>query len=91
MRAVQLTSERDVVFTPFMLRVRATLDGEPDRAPLRLRSSELQPTANAEDELVALVRAAWRTRSAPASSPSGCAVPGAASASRWAKPAARAG
>jgi hypothetical protein len=49
-----MTSERDVAFTPFMLRVRAVLDGADDRSELRLRSSELQPTANANDEWVYL-------------------------------------
>ena len=45
-----MVSERDVVFTPFMLRVRATLDGDPDRTELRLRPSALKPVAHANDE-----------------------------------------
>lgn len=43
-------SQRDVVFTPLMLRVRDTLDGEDRSAPLRLRVSPIQPIANATDE-----------------------------------------
>ena len=44
------TSQRDVVFTPFMLRVRDVLDGVDRSAPLRLRSSVLQSVARATDE-----------------------------------------
>jgi len=43
-------SQRDVVFTPFMLRVRDLLEGAPSPAPLRLRASSLQPIAAANDE-----------------------------------------
>jgi hypothetical protein len=43
-------SQRDVVFTPFMLRVRDVLDGVDRSAPLRLRSSCLNPVAEATDE-----------------------------------------
>ena len=45
-----MTSQRDVVFTPFMLRVREVLDGADRSVPLRLRSSTLQPFARATDE-----------------------------------------
>ena len=45
-----MASQRDVVFTPFMLRVRELLDGTDRSAPLRLRSSTLQPFARATDE-----------------------------------------
>jgi hypothetical protein len=45
-----MASQRDVVFTPFMLRVREVLDGADRSAPLRLRSSTLQPFARATDE-----------------------------------------
>jgi hypothetical protein len=44
-----MASQRDVVFTPFMLRVREVLDGADRSAPLRLRSSTLQPFARATD------------------------------------------
>jgi hypothetical protein len=44
------TSQRDVVFTPFMLRVRDVLGGVDGAAPLRLRSSGLRPIAEATDE-----------------------------------------
>lgn len=44
------TSQRDVVFTPFMLRVRDVLDGEDLAVPLRLRASSLHPVAQATDE-----------------------------------------
>lgn len=44
------TSQRDVVFTPFMLRVRDVLDGVDGAAPLRLRSSYPHPVAEATDE-----------------------------------------
>jgi hypothetical protein len=37
--ASTVVSQRDVVFTPFMLRVRATLAGEDTAVPLRLRPS----------------------------------------------------
>jgi hypothetical protein len=43
-------SQRDVVFTPLMLRVRDVLDGADRSAPLRLRLSELHPIAEATDE-----------------------------------------
>jgi hypothetical protein len=43
-------SQRDVVFTPLMLRVRDVLDGADRTAPLRLRVSPLQPIASATDE-----------------------------------------
>jgi hypothetical protein len=42
-------SQRDVVFTPFMLRVRAALE-EPAHRPPRLRLSSLRPVAAATDE-----------------------------------------
>ncbi len=45
-----MASQRDVVFTPFMLRVRDVLDGADRHAPLRLRSSTLQPFARATDQ-----------------------------------------
>lgn len=44
------TSQRDVVFTPFMLRVRDVLDGADLAVPLRLRASSLHPVAQATDE-----------------------------------------
>ena len=49
-----MTSERDVAFTPFMLRVRAVLNGDNlggdnGAADVRLRTSSLQPLANAND------------------------------------------
>jgi hypothetical protein len=47
---MQMTSERDVVFTPFMLRVRAKLDGDTDQTELRLQPSSLKPIANANDD-----------------------------------------
>jgi hypothetical protein len=43
-------SERDVVFTPLMLRIRDVLDGADRSAPLRLRVSPLHPIAGATDE-----------------------------------------
>lgn len=43
-------SQRDVVFTPFMLRIRDMLDGIDRSAPLRLRGSSLHPVAEATDE-----------------------------------------
>ena len=43
-------SQRDVVFTPLMLRVRDVLDGADRSAPLRLRVSPIQPIAHATDE-----------------------------------------
>ena len=43
-------SQRDVVFTPLMLRVRDVLDGADRSAPLRLRVSPMQPIADATDE-----------------------------------------
>jgi hypothetical protein len=45
-----MASERDVVFTPFMLRVRDVLDGGDRSVPLRLRASSLHPVAHATDE-----------------------------------------
>lgn len=50
MRTMVETSQRDVVFTPFMLRVRDVLDGVDGSAPLRLRSSPLHPVAEGTDE-----------------------------------------
>jgi hypothetical protein len=44
------TSQRDVVFTPFMLRVRDVLDGGDLAVPLRLRASSLHAVAQATDE-----------------------------------------
>jgi hypothetical protein len=49
-----MTSQRDVVFTPFMLRVRAALDGEDRRVDLRLQPSALRAVANTTDEWVSL-------------------------------------
>jgi len=43
-------SQRDVVFTPFMLRVRAALDGEDRRTPVRLKPSAARRLAWAADE-----------------------------------------
>ena len=43
-------SQRDVVFTPMMRRVRDVLDGADRTAPLRLRMSPIQPIADATDE-----------------------------------------
>lgn len=43
-------SQRDVVFTPMMLRVRDVLDGTDRSAPLRLRVSPIHPIATATDE-----------------------------------------
>ena len=43
-------SQRDVVFTPLMLRVRDVLDGADRSAPLRLRLSPVHPIAAATDE-----------------------------------------
>jgi hypothetical protein len=45
-----MASERDVVFTPFMLRIRDLLDGAYQGVPLRLRASSLHPVAHATDE-----------------------------------------
>jgi len=45
-----MASERDVVFTAFMLRVRDVLDGGDRAVPLRLRPSSLHPVAQATDE-----------------------------------------
>lgn len=42
-------SQRDVVFTPLMLRVRDVLDGADRSTPLRLRLSPLNPIAEATD------------------------------------------
>ena len=42
-------SQRDVVFTPFMLRVRATLDGENRQAPVPLQPSATRRLARAAD------------------------------------------
>jgi hypothetical protein len=50
MSAMTSQSQRDVVFTPFMLRVRATLDGENRRTPVRLRPSATQRLAWAADQ-----------------------------------------
>jgi hypothetical protein len=44
-----IQSQRDVVFTPFMLRVRAALDGEKTQG-VRLRPSTPQKVATATDE-----------------------------------------
>jgi hypothetical protein len=49
-----MTSERDVVFTPMMLRVRAVLDGSADTVELRLQPSSLKPLAHANDEWFSL-------------------------------------
>jgi hypothetical protein len=43
-------SQRDVVFTPLMLRVRDVLDGADRSVPLRLRLSPVHPIAEATDE-----------------------------------------
>jgi hypothetical protein len=43
-------SQRDVVFTPLMLRVRDVLDGADRSVPLRLRLSPLNRIAEATDE-----------------------------------------
>ncbi len=45
-----MESQRDVVFTPFMLRVRAALDGENRETPVRLQSSATQRLAWAADQ-----------------------------------------
>jgi hypothetical protein len=45
-----LVSQRDVVFTPFMLRVRGALDGAPDRTAVALRPSEVRSLARAVDD-----------------------------------------
>jgi hypothetical protein len=50
MSAMTSQSQRDVVFTPFMLRVRATLDGETRQAPVRLKPSAMRRLARAADE-----------------------------------------
>jgi hypothetical protein len=47
-------SERDVVFTPFMLRVRATLDGEDTWAPPGLEPSRPRSRARAVDDWFSL-------------------------------------
>ena len=50
MSAMRTESQRDVVFTPFMLRVRAALDGEDRRTPVRLKPSATRRLAWAADE-----------------------------------------
>jgi hypothetical protein len=50
MSAMRTQSQRDVVFTTFMLRVRAALDGEGHRTPLRLKPSTARSLARAADE-----------------------------------------
>jgi hypothetical protein len=50
MSAMPVESQRDVVFTPFMLRVRAVLDGEDRRMPVRLEPSARRRLAWAADE-----------------------------------------
>jgi hypothetical protein len=50
MSAMRTQSQRDVVFTPFMLRVRAALDGENRRTPVRLKPSAARRLAWATDE-----------------------------------------
>lgn len=45
-----VASQRDVVFTPFMRRIRDVLDGANLGVPLRVRSSSLHPVAYATDE-----------------------------------------
>jgi hypothetical protein len=50
MRTMVQTSQRDVVFNSFMLRVRDLLDGEDCSTPLRLRPSSLHAIAYANDE-----------------------------------------
>ncbi len=45
-----MESQRDVVFTPFMLRVRAALDGENRQMPVRLQPSATQRLAWAADQ-----------------------------------------
>jgi hypothetical protein len=50
MSAMRTESQRDVVFTPFMLRVRAVLDGENRRMPVRLKPSAARRLARAADE-----------------------------------------
>jgi hypothetical protein len=50
MSAMPVESQRDVVFTPFMLRVRAVLEGEDRHVPLRLKPSARQRVAWAADE-----------------------------------------
>jgi hypothetical protein len=68
-------SERDVVFTPFMRRVRAVLDGSASApAALSLRPSELQRRANAVDSWVSL-RARAEQVVAEANAMSGSAAP----------------
>ncbi|GEL18837.1 hypothetical protein [Pseudonocardia asaccharolytica] len=67
--------QRDVVFTPFMLRTRDVLDGEDRSTPLRLRPSCLHPVARATDEwfylrarseqVIAEANAMLRGRAAP--------------------------
>ncbi len=51
---MSLVSQRDVVFTPFMLRVQATLDGEDTWVPLRVRPSAIRRVAEAAHEWVSL-------------------------------------
>lgn len=68
-------SQRDVVFTPFMLRIRDMLDGRDRSVPLRLRASSLHPVAEATDEwfylrarseqVIAEANAMLRGRAAP--------------------------
>jgi len=50
MSAMTAESQRDVVFTPFMLRVRAVLDGENRLTPVPLKPSVWQRLAWAADE-----------------------------------------
>lgn len=50
MSAMTDQSQRDVVFTPFMLRVRAVLDGENRQAPVPLQPSAARRLAWAVDE-----------------------------------------
>jgi hypothetical protein len=49
-----IVSERDVVFTPFMLRVRATLDGESALAPTAVEPSTHRSRARAVDDWFSL-------------------------------------
>ncbi len=49
-----MASQRDVVFTQFMLRVRAALDGADAQTPLRLRPSSFKAVAPGTDQWVAL-------------------------------------
>jgi hypothetical protein len=50
MSAMRTESQRDVVFTPFMLRVRAAADGENRRAAVPLKPAAMQRLAWAADE-----------------------------------------